>query len=79
MEIKDIVFRNTLTQQEMEFVVEQYIKEVKGVDVKIDIEDTSKRRAQYMPDFAPMLIKGQLEMLDVAYQSAALYFCRKLK
>jgi hypothetical protein len=78
MDIKEIVFKNELTQEEMEFVVEEYIFEKKNARVKINV--TNKPGIHHMPkDFQSMIIQGQIQMLYTAYESASRYFCQKYK
>jgi hypothetical protein len=78
MNINEIIFKNQLDQSEMEFVVEEYILEKKNVKVKINI--TNHPGLQHMPqEFQAMIIQNQLQLLNMAYETALTYFISKYK
>lgn len=43
MEIKDIIYKQNVEQSEMQFIIEQYIKVRKGVDIKCNPRQTGIR------------------------------------
>lgn len=76
MNVIEIVSRPSpqiVSQDEMEYVVEQYIKERKGADVKIDIEKGINRNSI----LARGLLLRQLKMLEQAFDEASSYFIQK--
>ncbi len=76
MEINEIVSRNTgsnYTVDEMSYVVEQYIKEKKGVEVNINLEKNINTSTQH-GQFAYL---SQVSSLDNAFSYACKYFLRK--
>jgi hypothetical protein len=78
MNINEIIFKNQLDQSEMEFVVEEYIFEKKNVRVKINV--ANQPGLQHMPQsFQNMMIQNQLQLLNVAYETAVFYFISKYK
>jgi hypothetical protein len=78
MNINEIIFKNQLDQSEMEFVVEEYIFEKKNVRVKINV--ANQPGLQHMPvSFQNMMIQNQLQLLNVAYETAVFYFISKYK
>jgi hypothetical protein len=78
MDIKEIVFKNELTQEEMEFVVEEFIYEKKNVRLKIDI--TNIPGLNQMPvDFQSLILQRSIQLLMFAYDVASHYFAQKYK
>ena len=74
MNIYKIITKTKLQQQEMEFVVEQYIKEKKGVNVQINLA----KRVETLPNFYVGLhLQQQLQLLDKAFNDACIYFSHK--
>ncbi len=74
MDIQEIIKRNHLDQKEMEYVVTQYIKELKGVDVSINVEKVALAWPKWV---RTKLIEQQLSKLNDAYQIAAEWFSNK--
>lgn len=77
MDIQEIINRTSapLEQGEMQFVVEQYIKDTKGVDVNIDL--TKRIDRTYPPEYQTFLAQQQLQMLLTAFERACFYFASK--
>jgi hypothetical protein len=76
MDVKEIIGKTELTQEEMQFVVEQYIFEKKGKKVKIDI--MSNPVINLVPPMMQRpLIQRELSMLNEAYNIACEYFFNK--
>ena len=67
--IKEIITSTNITQSEMEYVVESYIKDMKGVDVTINLNRFSH----------PFYYKMQLSKLNAAYDVAVEYFYKTIK
>ena len=63
MEIAEIIRKEKLETEEMIFVVESYIKERKGVDVKIKIDESHQ-----------IFIMKDLNLLNHAYNNACAYY-----
>ena len=77
MDVNEIIKKHELTTREMEFVVEQYILEKKGK--KVDINTLNHPLVNAVPP--PMngiILQQQFQLLDTAYQKAAIYFSEKL-
>lgn len=66
MNVSDIIRKTVLDQAEMQFVVEQYIEERKGVKVTIDLTPKSQ--------LASLLVQDQLIKLHAAYDCAVRWF-----
>jgi hypothetical protein len=77
MEVSEIIIKNELTTQEMEFVVEEYIFEKKNQRVTIDTTNHPMAR-MVPPHMAGIILQQQVQLLDTAYQKAAIYFSEKL-
>lgn len=80
MEIQDIINKTNLQQAEMEFVVESYIKEKTGKEVKINIMNHPILRAmpkEFMGLAGGVIIQKELQLLDKAYLVACEYFFKK--
>ena len=77
MEVNEIIIKNELTTQEMEFVVEEYIFEKKNKRVIINTTNHPMARA-VPPQMAGVILQQQFQLLDTAYQKAAIYFSEKL-
>jgi hypothetical protein len=77
MDINEIIVKNELTTREMEFVVEEYIFEKKNQRVTINTTNHHLARA-VPPQMAGMILQQQFQLLDTAYQKAAIYFSEKL-
>lgn len=74
MNLQEIITRPSpaeYSQQEMEFVVTEYIKTKKGVDVEINL---SKHHTGTPLDI--MLMREQIRMLDKAFEIAQGYFLK---
>lgn len=67
MEIADIIRKEELETEEMIFVVESYIKEKKGQDVNIKINDS----------FGQFGILRELHLLNHAYNNTCAYYFEK--
>jgi len=75
MNIKKIINKTHLEQSEMQYVVEQYIKEKKGVDVEINL---LKGVSNDVPEpFIIMHLRQQLQLLVNAFEIACKYFANK--
>ncbi len=77
MEVNEIITKNELTTKEMEFVVEEYIFEKKNQRVTIDTTNHPMTR-MVPPQMAGIILQQQFQLLDTAYQKAAIYFSEKL-
>jgi hypothetical protein len=77
MDINEIIVKNELTTQEMEFVVEEYIFEKKNQRVTINTTNHPMAR-MVPPQIAGVILHQQFQLLDTAYQKAAIYFSEKL-
>lgn len=77
MDINEIIVKNELTTQEMEFVVEEYIFEKKNQRITIDTTNHPMAR-MVPPQMAGIILQQQFQLLDSAYQTAAIYFSEKL-
>jgi hypothetical protein len=77
MEVSEIIIKNELTTQEMEFVVEEYIFEKKSQRVTINTTNHPMAR-MVPPQMAGVILQQQFQLLDTAYQKAAIYFSEKL-
>ena len=77
MEVNEIIIKNELTTREMEFVVEEYIFEKKNQRVTIDTTNHPMAR-MVPPQMAGIILQQQFQLLDTAYQKAAIYFSKKL-
>jgi len=76
MDVLEIVTRKSpqvVSQQEMEHVVEEYIKEKKNAGVKIDITKGIKGGGLLTQG----LLARQLNMLNEAFDVASKYFIQK--
>lgn len=70
MNTKEIINKNELSTEEMVFVVQEFIKEKKGVDININL---LKGLHPQNPLFA-LKYSGQISMLDKAYDKALAFF-----
>jgi len=78
MEVKEIIRKEKLEQSEMEFVIEQYIKEKKGRDVKINIHNN--QMIHLIPkEFQQSILQKELQLLNEAYNVACSYYFKKNK
>ncbi len=78
MNVSEIIEKTELTQEEMEFVVEEYVWEKKNKRVKINIQ--SNPILQLIPKaFAESILRQELNLLNHAYNCACEYFFEKLK
>lgn len=68
MNVYEIINKPVITQDECKFVVEQYIKEMKLVDVNINID---RSKGYYG-------VLEELRLLEKAYVVAHCYFMEKL-
>jgi hypothetical protein len=76
MKIEEIITKSELSQEEMEFVVEEYIFEKKNRRVKINI--MANPVLQLVPtNMQTPLIQRELGLLNEAYQMACEYFFEK--
>ncbi len=76
MNLQEIVSRKTMqhvTQEEMEYVVKNYIKELKGVDININISKGINPRSMS----GKMRLSMQLELLFMAFNDASKYYLKK--
>jgi len=67
--IHEICTSNSLNQKEMEYVVEQYIKSKKNIDVNIDITPIN--------NIGLMMFRSQFNKLSIAFEVAAKYYLNK--
>lgn len=63
--IEDILNKNEVTEDEMTFVIEQFIFVKKNVSVTINVKSFS---------FSPFLYRNEIKKLTVAYEIARNYF-----
>ena len=78
MKVEEIILKTELTQEEMQFVVEQYIFEKKQRKITINIHNN--RALSLVPQaFAQAILQNELQMLNEAYNVAVEYFINKLK
>lgn len=80
--VKEIINKpdsEVLDQVDMEYVVEQYIKERKGKSVKVLLPGPNHPLAQAMPKevFAQMVFAPEFEKLAHAFNHAKAYFKNK--
>lgn len=75
MEVNEIVNRKTgsiFSQEELEFVIKEYIKEKKGVDININLSKNFTGT-----HFDSFINQDQMILLDKAFEVAQRYFVEK--
>ena len=73
MDVYEIIKKDHLDQNEMEYVVEQYIKIKKGRDIKINVR-ANPILSMIPLQFQQQIIQNELSMLNEAYDVAMGYF-----
>ena len=75
MNINEIINKTQLEQSEVQYVVEQYIEELTGKKVEINL----LKYTNQMPDFIKgMHLQNQLQFLNQAFEKACKYFANKI-
>lgn len=75
MNINEIINKTQLEQSEVQYVVEQYIEELTGKKVEINL----LKYTNQMPDFIKdMYLQNQLQQLHQAFEKACKYFANKI-
>lgn len=78
MEVEEIINKTELSQEEMQYVVEQYIWEKKQKKVTINIHNN--KMLQFVPKvFADGILQDELIKLNDAYNDACEYFFEKFR
>lgn len=75
MDIKTIIRKQEVSQDEMEFVISEYIFEKKGVRPDINIEAGLPPGVH--PQIRNMVLSKQIELLSIAYDTAWAFFIEK--
>lgn len=76
MNIQDIIIKTELTQEEVQFVIEEYIFELKNIRININLQNNSLVDQLPIP-IQNMYYSNQLQLMDQAYQIACEYFFSK--
>jgi len=77
MDIKTIMRKQEVSQDEMEFVISEYIFEKKGVRPDINIE--AGLPPGIHPQMRSIILSRQVELLSIAYNTAWAFFIKKYK
>lgn len=78
MDIRDIITRNTVSQDEMQFVISEYIHEKRNYRPEINI--LRGLPVNQIPEpMLHMILQQQLQLMTAAYNIAYEYFMDKLK
>lgn len=78
MEISKIINKTELTQDEMQFVVEEYIYEIKNKRVQINILNHPVVMQFGINNLiSKQILENELMLLHMAFQSASIYFHKK--
>lgn len=78
MNIQEIIIKENLTQEEVFFVIQEYIFEKKGIRVEINLLNNPMFLQLPRPMFN-MVMNQQFQLMDVAYQISCEYFFEKLE
>jgi hypothetical protein len=78
MKLEEIIIKSEPIQEEMEFVVEEYIFEKKNRRVKINIMANPVLQL-IPPHMQSLVIRRELDLLNQTYQTARKHFTEKNK
>lgn len=78
MNIQDIVYKTELSQDEVQFVIEEYIWEKKKVKIKVNI-NKNPILSLVPPVIKQHMLERELQLMMEAYNIACGYFIEKFE